>query len=96
MLSQNAMSINHQGRDGHTGDFFLARNNAAVDPPPQYRMGWECSFLATWLRLFTVLSSSPAQRLFPRAHPPGAVPAGQRGRHEPGGLRSEPVQRGEG
>ena len=40
--------------------------------------------------------SSPAQRLLPRPHPRGAVPLGQRGGHEPSGLRPHPLQRGEG
>lgn len=29
LLSQNAMSINHQGRDGHTGDSFKSRRDTA-------------------------------------------------------------------
>lgn len=43
----------------------------------------------------TTLFSS-AQCLFSRPHPPGAVLARQRGGHEPGCLRSQQVQRGEG
>lgn len=43
----------------------------------------------------TVLFSS-SQRLFSRPHSPGAVLAGQRGGHEPGCLRPQQVQWGEG
>lgn len=39
---------------------------------------------------------SPTQCLLPRPHPPGTVLAGQRGRHEPGCLRPQQVQWGEG
>lgn len=85
LLSQSAMSINHQGRDGHTGD--------SLHPSKLPRLFLFTCVISRWFSL--LLLFSPAQCLFPWPHPPGAVLAGQRGRHEPGCLRSQQVQWGE-
>lgn len=77
------MSINFQGRDGHTGDSSTCLSLCAAK-------------IQTEFYLFFLFVFSSPQRMFPWSHPPGAVPAGQRSRHEPRCLRPQQVQRGEG
>lgn len=100
LASQNAMSINYQGRDGHTGET-TSSSLQQLKMHEKLKIKHSIKFQNPALAALAVSLTcdeplSPAQRLLPWPHPPGAVPAGQRGRHEPGCLRPEQVQRREG